>query len=439
MQTKLLLLLPLLLAGLVSAGSLESYRAEWAALRPKLDADIERYRKGDATIELVDANGNAVTNAVLEIRQKKHAFLFGCNILPLGQLGELNEPYEKAFVKLFNLATTTFCWSSIEPEPGRLRFEEGSEEIWRRPPPDRVVAFGKKHGLALKGQPLGLVWYPSWAPKEPEQAKQAYQAWFAKMAGRYGHEFMIVDVVNEALSHPNSKHCLYSSDMAFVAWMFQQAKRYFPPETLLAINDGTNMNGWNRDRYFQLVKRLVEHDAGVSAVGFQFHLFGLLSHFQGKLLPASQLLETYDQFGQLGLPLFITEITIPSTVRPGADGEALQAEAVVNLYQLWFSVPKMAGIIYWNLPDGTAHGNEGRVLAGLLDAQMREKPAYQALCQLIHRKWNTQVQAISDAQGKASFRGFYGTYDIVVTIGDKTQTFEVRLAKDTSIIQLKLK
>ncbi|OGT93933.1 MAG: hypothetical protein A2286_13370 [Gammaproteobacteria bacterium RIFOXYA12_FULL_61_12] len=173
MQTRHFLLFSLLLVGPVFAGSLESYRAEWATLRPKLDADIERYRKGDAAIELVDAAGKPVTNATLTIRQKTHAFLFGCNILPLGQLGDLNTAYEEEFVKLFNLATTTFCWGAVESKQGQLRFAEGSEEIWRRPPPDRVLAFCKKYGIKMKGQPLMAgSWHPAWAPKEPEQAKK---------------------------------------------------------------------------------------------------------------------------------------------------------------------------------------------------------------------------------------------------------------------------
>jgi len=48
----------------------ESYRKVWSDLRERIDADIERYRKGDAAIELADVSGKAVTNAVSNIRQK---------------------------------------------------------------------------------------------------------------------------------------------------------------------------------------------------------------------------------------------------------------------------------------------------------------------------------------------------------------------------------
>ena len=97
------------------------------------------------------------------------------------------------------------------------------------------------------------------------------------------------------------------------------------------------MNGPWRDRYFQQVKEIVDHGTGVRSVGFQFHLFSkasLKAHLEGRAYPAAQLLETHAKFAELGLPLFITEITIPATLHEGAAGEAVQAEVLTNLYRL---------------------------------------------------------------------------------------------------------
>ncbi len=412
----------------------DSYRETWKALRPRLDENIDRYRKRDATVTIVDAKDTPVADASLVIRQKTHDFLFGCNILMLGQLGDRNEAYEQAFVKLFNLATTPLCWKDLEPKPGQLRFAEGSEEIPRRPPPDRVLAFCRKHGIAAKGQPLVCAaWYPDWAPKDPEQAKRAHQEWLAKVAERYGKEFQILDVVNESLMPERRKFCLYTPDLAYVDWAFKQAKRCFPSGPLLEINEESSANRNGRaDEYFQLAKRLVDEGAGLGSIGFQFHLYGLKAHLAGKKFPPAQLLETYEKFGELGLPLFISEITIPANVEPGAAGEAIQAEVLANLYRLWFSVPKMAGIVYWNFPDGTQYrsNNVAQATAGLVDEYMCEKPAYQAIYQLVHREWMTRLRSKSDAQGKAQFRGFYGEYAVQVTAGGRSQSFHIDLTKD---------
>ena len=152
---------------------------------------------------------------------------------------------------------------------------------------------------------------------------------------------------------------------------------------------------------------------------------------KGTLLvktPTIDLL-AYDKFAQLGLPLFITEITIPSTLEQGEAGEEIQAEVLTNLYRLWFGMSNMAGIVYWNLPDGRAWKQEGLLKAGLLDEDLQEKPAYQALDRLINHEWRTRLTAKTDSQGKARFRGFYGKYRVAVTIGSRSQQFEIDLCK----------
>ena len=151
------------------------------------------------------------------------------------------------------------------------------------------------------------------------------------------------------------------------------------------------------------------------------------AYLAGKTLRPADLLQTYEKFSGFGLPLYITEVTIPATLAPGAEGERMQAEVVANLYRLWFSVPKMAGIIYWNLPDGAAWKQEGLVKGGLLDEDFREKPAYQALYQLINREWRTSLGQQSDERGEVKLRGFYGKYSVTVRQGEVVKTFSVDL------------
>ena len=151
----------------------DNYLTRWddPAVQSRIEDGIERNRKSNVVLTIVDLDGLPVAGADVKITQKSHEFLFGCNIFVLGQMKEKNKAYEDAFLKLFNFATAPFYWDDLEPEQGKPRFAEGSSYIWRRPPPDRVVAFGKKHGLTLKGHPL--LWHnrahnPQWMPKDPE-------------------------------------------------------------------------------------------------------------------------------------------------------------------------------------------------------------------------------------------------------------------------------
>ena len=419
------------------AGVPENYLKRWndPAVQQRIDDGIEKHRKGDAVVQIVSPDGRPVADAKVKITQTSHAFLFGCNIFVLGQMKEKNRAYEEAFLKLFNFATVPFYWGDLEPERDKPRFAEGSPYIWRRPPPDRVVAFGKKHGLTLKGHPL--LWHainPKWMPKDPDQLKQLYIKRFKELADRYAADIPIWDGVNESLVC-DSKFPLRSAKnknhLPYVPWAFAEQHKVFGPDNQLMINDVALFN-WpsnETNRYYRQCAKLLEDGVGIQGIGFQFHfmrrksLDGFLG--DGRCDPGT-LLDTYDLFAQFGLPLWITEITIGSA---GDDGLEIQARVVRDVYRLWFASPRMAGITWWNLGDNMAHGGEGAAGGGLTDKDLKPKPAYQALDQLINHDWKTNLEAKSDADGNVKFRGFLGKYSVKVVAGDSVEEFEIDLAK----------
>ena len=124
------------------------------------------------------------------------------------------------------------------------------------------------------------------------------------------------------------------------------------------------------------------------------------------------LSEFYRKMGSLKRPVFINEITIPSTLLPDAAGQDVQAEVAGDLYRFWFATPEIQGVIWWNLMDGAAWKNEDRVKGALLDDFAREKPVYRTLRNLIAREWKTVFRASTDECGKIRFRGFSGDYAV---------------------------
>ena len=200
-------------------------------------------------------------------------------------------------------------------------------------------------------------------------------------------------------------------------WAYAEAEKVFPKECMLGINMGIGATDWNRSgkRYFKLCKRICDKGIRLDAIGFQFHLFSRekgerfvrLEHWHPDMLRRS-----YDEFAKLRKPLFINEITIPSTILPGEAGRDLQGEIAEDLYRFWFSIPQVAGIIWWNLCDGAAWGGEDRVKGALLDENMAEKPVYKRLRKLIMQDWRTRLSARTDAEGRLSFRGFRGEYEV---------------------------
>ena len=386
-----------------SAGLPENYLRRWddPAVKKRIDDGIEKHRKSDVALTIVDREGRPIADADVKILQKSHAFLFGCNLFVLGQMKQKNKAYEGAFLKLFNFATVPFYWDALEPEPGKLRFAEGSLAIWRRPPPDRAVAFGKTHGLTLKGHPL--LWHnskfnPKWIPRDPDELKRFYRRRFKQIAERYAADILIWDGVNESLIC-TTDFPLFSpdhrDDPLYVPWAFSELQRIFPPENVLILNDVTRFH-WpsnEANRFYRQCARLLEDGVGIEGIGFQFHFFSRRSldrYLRSERCDPKVLWNTYELFAGLGLPLWITEITIGSA---GDDGPAIQARVVHDMYRLWFASPKMAGITWWNLADGTAHGNEDVACGGLIDRDFKPKPAYKVLDRLINHDWKTNLSS----------------------------------------------
>ncbi|MDD4870017.1 MAG: endo-1,4-beta-xylanase [Kiritimatiellae bacterium] len=416
------------------AGSIDTYRKAWSDVSKRIDKNIERNRKGNATIEIIGEDSQPLKDATLNIQQKTHAFLFGCNAFVLGQLpsDEMNKRYEDSFIKLFNFATVPFYWAGTEPNKGELRYEEPATNIWRRPPPDRFIPWAAKNGVTLKGHPL--LWHahnPSWLPKDADELRELYRKRFKEITSRFAGKIFIWDVVNESLVCPKS-YQLYTPDRAYVEWVFKEVAPLFPEKTTLMINEVTEYNfiPVEKNPYFSQVKTLLANGAKVRGIGFQYHFFrrkALDGYMTSSKSDPAKLLDVYEKFNEFNLPLYVTEITFPSA---GDDGEALQAEVVRDHYRLWFCTPRMAGITWWNLGDGTAVKGENEAKGGLTDEELKPKSAYRALDKLINEEWKTKTQVKTDDKGTAKFRGFYGKYTIKVTAGNKSKEFEIDLSKD---------
>ena len=73
---------------------------------------------------------------------------------------------------------------------------------------------------------------------------------------------------------------------------------------------------------------------------------------------------------------------------------------------------------------------ENYYYGGLLRFDMSPKPPYLKLKELLQKKWHTEAEAVTDADGNAEFRGFYGKYD--VEIDGKKIAAELDLSKKSA-------
>jgi hypothetical protein len=83
---------------------------------------------------------------------------------------------------------------------------------------------------------------------------------------------------------------------------------------------------------------------------------------------------------------------------------------VEKLYTVLFSHPAVEAITWWDFMDGGWQ----KAPAGLLRADLSPKPAYQRLMKLVRDQWWTRLSLKTDREGKCTFEGFLGDYDVTV-------------------------
>jgi len=63
------------------------------------------------------------------------------------------------------------------------------------------------------------------------------------------------------------------------------------------------------------------------------------------------------------------------------------------------------------------------LVSGLFTTDMKKKPAYEALDELINHEWKTRVKVkVEGERGKVAFRGFRGKYRLSWTGADGKQS-----------------
>ena len=489
----------------------DRYWAIWnAGEQARIDADIERNRKADASFEVAAPAGTEV-----KVEPLDHAFRFGAHIFNFNQLGktEYNDIYKASYGKggLFNQATVAFYWIDLEPVPGRLRLGGGYEDterywnsltrdealrerFWRRPAPGPVIDFLKakdvrihghiliwgnakpywiydwycpeeekkvfdeigipRHSADLGWEPCGQGWnmgymgrvarvwrskYASLDEKDLEAKAPVYaknlRRLFRKrifdVAGTFGEIADSWDVVNESsedwaryrtsktgLGYCFSGYGLMPGDYQLHALL--DAKEAISPKANLCIND------WNiKPEFLEQVKDLENEGAKIDVVGCQMHLFNTndcMRLAKGETSAnwvgtPKTISDRLDMMAKTGKPLHVSEVTIAA---PGVTDRDRMIQAVLarNIYRAWFAHPKTMGITWWNTVDGAGVAGEPLV-SGLFTRDLKKKPVYHALDQLINHEWRTEMTVKVDGeQRKISFRGFKGRYRLSWTGAD---------------------
>ena len=416
----------------------QDVRQTEARMMRQAEENIEKYRKGDATIQFKTQDGKMIANARADIHQMTHDFLFGCIIFDLirNENNYREELFKDRFKKIFNLAVFPFYWPGYESRQGFTR--------WADMLP--VIDWCKADGITTKGHPL--VWAtqsgaPPWLTEYTEKETEEFlKTRVINITAGFRDKIDLWDVVNEPVNVKTWKHKMQTfndmndwdarDEIPLIADYVEQALRWAhqgnPKATLLINEYRTLADKGVRKRYEDLLAELKKRKAPLSGFGIQAH------EPRQEWFSPEEVWKTFDLYYRFGYPIHITEfhpqssgVGITGGWRTGSWTPEAQAEFTEQFVKLCFGHPAVVSINWWGLSDRNSWLPGG----GVVDEEYRPKPVYNMLDKLINQTWKTNTSVQTDDRGTISFRGFWGEYEIALNAPDgKIYVFPVHVRKN---------
>jgi GH35 family endo-1,4-beta-xylanase len=362
---------------------------------------IEKIRKSDLRISVVDASGRPVPDAKVKLKMLKQRFVWGTAAQAQRLAGENPDDvqYKEEIPKWFNqiVFENDLKWPFWE---NGKEAQGGFNNQWV----EDSFKFLKANGMTIRGH--NLVW-PSWRnlpgrlrdlQNDKVALAEAVHKHILEEAGLYKGRLADWDVINE----PYAEHDLLDllGRDVMVDW-FKWAHEA-DPTAKLYLNEYGIFSGGGLDRdhqedFFKNLTFLKEKGAPIDGLGIQ-------SHLGSTLTPPERLLALLDRFGSLGLSIKITELDFDDP-EPGLAYDYMRDYLIVL-----FSHPAVVGMMMWGFWDGAHWHGE----APLFTKDWELKPAGKAFKDLVRGTWWTDGEGKTDAAGVFVFRGIQGDYQLQV-------------------------
>lgn len=388
--------------------------APWrAAARERID----RIRKAELAVSVVDADGRPVPGARVRVRLDRHAFALGTCIKVPRILGTTpdDERYRETLARHFTKAV-------FEDDLKWEQWEQGGERHR-----ERVLAtirWLRDHDLSPRGHVI--VW-PSWGrmparlralEQDPAALRRAIEERVESQTRSLAGLLDEWDVVNENYAHTDATDILGRSVMA--DW-FRIAARE-TPRTRLFYNDYVMFQGAGpgspSETLFGILSDLREAGAPIGGIGEQ-------AHFGGNPPGPEAVLAKLDRFATLGLPIQVTEFDVDTADRD------LQVAYTRDFLITIFSHPAVTGIVCW----GFWEGSHWKPRAAFWDREWNVRPNGRVWLDLFEREWTTDETATTDASGRCAVRAFKGRLAVAADSDGRRgdATIELDAAADVRI------
>ncbi len=365
---------------------------------------IDTLRKGNFAVEVLDNENNPVSDTI-KLRLKKHEFQFGTTVPMPGVTPDYIWAQATA-TKYYNYGVYgRFKWHYMEPSQGEVHYDLT----------DTVIKWAEKIGWELRAHTL--LWggdeswqMPSWTLDTTLTAEELYDACETRIKRDVAHYKGILkeyDVMNEPV------HATWLSDKVgdSINWNSFKWANEADSSAVLYANEFNILVWGSMDAYRTAIQKMIDNGAPIGGIGLQGHMENNIN--------VTEVKARLDTMAKFNLPIKITEFDMK--VDHFNLSEQQQANAYAKMYRTVFSHPAVESILQWDFCDSWAY-NAG---AGIISENKIPKIAADSLYHLIHEQWSTDIQDTTNNQGLLEFKGFYGDYEVIVSINDTSRIFYI--------------
>jgi GH35 family endo-1,4-beta-xylanase len=377
------------------------------------DAMIDKYRKGDCRVTVVNGANAPVVGATVSAQMTEHAFIWGTMISEGAMLSS-----DPAIRDGYRAQILSGAWNAIYTENA---CKQGMWEVAAYPHTDKqgaidcfAVAKAARKWREVRGHvlnyPVDFTWHFPAA------------VWPADYAGRrsYWRNTHIPDKTATLINDISIWEL--SNEVNDSIYSSVEGVKYKNPDYLSDCLHAAQAQGGRplyindyRDQY-----TLLEHAAYLEANGVPIAAVGIQGHVSGSFTYESvagyfTLLQSLT--GNVIVPwdFMVTELDYQSVT---AEQAGLNETAFVKAC---FANPQCRGMNNWGTCDNLgwlAGGQSGYFTSPTGTA----KPRMESFNALVHGTWKTNSSGATNGSGYHQFRGTFGAYDLTVTSGATTVT-----------------
>lgn len=383
---------------------------------------IEKHRKSDFSVQVLDADGKPFAGKKIRVKLRRHEFGFGSAVTAehLTADSEDGRRYREIVDRYFSQVVFENDLKDFGWEAGA----SGKEEHLKRL--DQAMAWlGERH-ISIRGHYLMQVATPPNLTdvSDPEQIRSHFIDTTRERIAFAKDKVCEWDVINHPVAWNGADLLIRRPGLEKLDREIYKLAEQLSPLPLYVNEDQIFRPGRQSDETFAYIEQLKKDGFRVDGLGNQ-------AHIDESFLPTpDHVLAVTDRFATLVPHQVITEFDIVTN-----NDEDLAADYTRDLMISCFSHPAYQGFLFWGFWEGRHWKPEAASWTQDWNIRKRGK----MIEEWIGGKWDTDVAVTTDENGYARWKGYGGSYEVGNKAGKSGTHVSLTGKQKSAVIRMDIK